>query len=88
MCFRCSGWAGVDEMETPEASAAVLSSVRVLILVLLFGRYSSGAREDVLIFLTNFEDNTVTVTGGVYVFSFPTFFFCVHSPPTLLQINA
>lgn len=71
-------------MDAPEANAAVLCSVQDADLGTAF---LVGSRcllkKMVLILLTNCEDNTVTVIGGLCVFS-PAPFFCYGCfPPKL-----
>lgn len=85
MCGVCSEWARLDEAETPEASMFMM-----LILIPFLDRENLHLllEKMVLIFLTNFEDTALTVIGGVHIFSSPIFFFCGHSCPMLLQINA
>lgn len=89
MCFTCWEWAGVDEVDTPEANMTVLSSVQDAALnsAFLVGIHLL-LEKIVLILLINFEDNTVTFIGGLCVFSLPTFFFCGHFSPAFLQTNA
>lgn len=70
MCFTCWEWAGIDEVDTPEANMTVLSSVQDADLnsAFLVGIHLL-LEKIVLILLINFEDNTVTFIGGLCVFT-------------------